>query len=449
MRQSPARARDLRQHLALWELYAQRVAAERNADVFVAAWETRLRAEADSDAFVERVEAHLQSTPEGVVRTREGPWQRWRRAASRWFAEWRLGFALAGATAVLIAGFLLWRPVVGQPVLIAPSLGSAVVERAGEFIPASGQIALLPMDIVNVTGTSVVTIAYAPENTELRLHPSTKVKLLPWAKNKRFLLFLGSIEAAVARQRLFHPLLVRTPQAEARVLGTKFTLMTTTNVTRLDVSEGQVRLTRTTDGAHVDVSKDRYAIAAERVELNALPQTGSLLREYWTNLPGKYINDLLDHPNYPDRPNGSEYVDLLEVPAVGATNYGCSLVGYIHPHVTGRYTFWIAASPAAALNLSRDENPANAVRIFTGGFEFGRGRESQPREWERKVVNMRVQSQPISLVAGRRYFIEAVHKADDRVGHLAIAWTPPGGEREVIAGQYLSPLKPNLKSKKP
>ena len=110
--------------------------------------------------------------------------------------------------------------------------------------------------------------------------------------------------------------------------------------------------------------------------------------------------------------------------------------------------FWIAASPSAAVNLSPDENPANAVRIFGEDFELGRGRESQPREWERKASASRTQSQPIALVAGRRYYIEAVHKADDRVGHLAIAWTPPGGEREIIAGKYLSPLTPKPKGKK-
>ena len=123
-------------------------------------------------------------------------------------------------------------------------------------------------------------------------------------------------------------------------------------------------------------------------ELSALPQTGSILREYWTNLPGSAVNDLLDHPDYPDRPNGRDYVDLLEVPAVGATNYGCRLVGYLHPPVTGQYIFWIAASPAAAVNLSPDENPANAVRIFGDNFDFGRGRESKPREWERKASDI-------------------------------------------------------------
>ena len=412
--QNPARARDLRQHLALWELYAQRVAVERSGDAFVAAWETRLRAEADSDVFVERVGAQLSqpSKPEeaGPLRERplrERPWRRWRRAASPWIAKWRVGFALAGATALLIAGFLISRPVVGQPMLIAPPSGSAVVVRAGTLTQVGGQFALLPMDIVNVTGTSIVTIAYAPENTHLQLLPGTTLKLLPGSEAKRFELRSGSLEAAVARQRLFWPLLVRTPQAEVRVLGTKFTLTTTTNATRLEVTEGNVRLTRTADGVHVDVPEGRYAEAATGVELNALSQTGSILREYWTNLPGDAINDLLDDARYPGGSSGHDYVDLLEVPAAGTTNYGCRLVGYLHPPVTGQYTFWIAASPSAAFNLSPDENPAKAVRLFTGGFDFGRGQESQPREWERKVINMRVQSQPITLLAGRRYYIEA------------------------------------------
>ena len=74
---------------------------------------------------------------------------------------------------------------------------------------------------------------------------------------------MGKLEATVARQRPFKPLLVRTPNAEARVLGTKFTLTTTTNRTRLDVSEGSVRLTRASDGAAVKVGAGQYAVVAD------------------------------------------------------------------------------------------------------------------------------------------------------------------------------------------
>jgi len=363
----------------------------------------------------------------------------------------RSRLAWIGATAMLLIGayhFVLF-PVEGRPVLLTGPGSVVRLERDGAELPAFDGLKLLANDILMISGTNSVGVNYNPEKTRIELLPGTTLRLLDWAKGKHFDLRQGKLEASVAHQRPFKAMLVRTPEAEARVLGTRFSLTTATNRTQLDVDEGLVRLTRRSDGTAVKVSAGQYAIVAGRTELNALPQTGSILHEYWTNLSGSAVNDLLDHADYPDRPNGRDYVDLLEVPMVGATNYGCRLVGFLHPPVTGPYIFWIAASPEAAVNLSKDENPANAVRIFGTSFDFGRGRESQPREWERKATSSRTRSQPITLVAGRRYYIEAVHKADDRGGHLAIAWTPPGGEREVIAGRYLSPLKPKPTSKKP
>ena len=51
---------------------------------------------------------------------------------------------------------------------------------------------------------------------------------------------------------------------------------------------------------------------------------------------------------------------------------------------------------------------------------------------------------PVTLVAGRRYYIEAVLQAGKPGSHLSIAWQIPGhGERELISGDYLSPLETN------
>lgn len=65
----------------------------------------------------------------------------------------------------------------------------------------------------------------------------------------------GELEADVAPQK--EPMVLRTPQAEAVVLGTKFTLSTT----RLEVTEGRVKLTRSSDGAAVEVAAGQVARA--------------------------------------------------------------------------------------------------------------------------------------------------------------------------------------------
>src|SRR5438876_453377 len=83
----------------------------------------------------------------------------------------------------------------------------------------------------------------------------------------------GQFEASVARQRPFRPLVVTTAQAEARVLGTRFTLAATTNATRLEVADGKVRLKRLSDGEAVRVGAGNYTVAAPGYELAPQPLT--------------------------------------------------------------------------------------------------------------------------------------------------------------------------------
>src|SRR6266511_4365830 len=127
---------------------------------------------------------------------------------------------------------------------------------------------------------------FGRESTRIDVSAGTELKLASLKRGKRSNLLSGTIQASVARQRPLWPMIVTTPNAEARVLGTRFTLTATTNRTRLDVAEGRVRFTRTSDGAAVKVGVRHYAVVATSTELAALPQTGALLREIWTGIPG-------------------------------------------------------------------------------------------------------------------------------------------------------------------
>jgi hypothetical protein len=219
---------------------------------------------------------------------------------SNWWPWWPVWTGILAVLAIALSWFLFW-PAVGRPVLLVTSLGSVVVERRGESIGVLNRLALQPDDMVAVGQGEIATIDFLPETTRLELTPGTTVKLLGWANGKEIELRQGDLKANVARQRIFRPFRVRSAQAEARVLGTTFLLAAGTNMTRLEVSEGKVRFTRRSDDKHVDVTKGHYAIAAAGADLTSLPQTGSLLREIWTDVPGAEVNDLLDHPNYPKK----------------------------------------------------------------------------------------------------------------------------------------------------
>ncbi|SEU04459.1 T9SS type A sorting domain-containing protein, partial [Hymenobacter actinosclerus] len=58
------------------------------------------------------------------------------------------------------------------------------------------------------------------------------------------------------------------------------------------------------------------------------------------------------------------------------------------------------------------------------------------------------QSAPVQLVAGRRYYIEALHKQEWGPGYLAVAWRRPDGSRqEPIPGSALIPFTPDLQGR--
>jgi hypothetical protein len=66
-------------------------------------------------------------------------------------------------------------------------------------------------------------------------------------------------------------MIVRTPQAEARVLGTAFQMTVEAGVTRLAVKSGKVRLTRRSDGRSVDVPAGAFAVAGPGADLSPRP----------------------------------------------------------------------------------------------------------------------------------------------------------------------------------
>jgi hypothetical protein len=158
--------------------------------------------------------------------------------------------------------------------------------------------------------------------------------------------------------------------------------------------------------------------------------TGSILYELWKAIPGGAVTDLTSHPSFRRVPTGSELLGQFEAPSNRGQDYGARMRGYLHPPVTGDYVFWIASDDAGELWLSEDESSTNKRRIcFVQSW-------APAREW---TWSPSQESQPIRLEAGRRYYIEALHKQGTAGDGLAVAWQPPGAGREIIPGRALSP----------
>ena len=164
-------------------------------------------------------------------------------------------------------------------------------------------------------------------------------------------------------------------------------------------------------------------------EIN-LTNTGSILREWWVNIQGNKVSDLISDDAFPNQPSGSELLPRLEGPAPFGNNYGTRIRGYLHPPVSGLYLFWIASDDNGQLWLSGDASPANKVQIATVTHWTPRN------SWYRQPEQA---SAPIYLEAGEKYYIEVLHKEAGQKDNISVAWQIPGGPVEVIDGQYLSP----------
>lgn len=161
---------------------------------------------------------------------------------------------------------------------------------------------------------------------------------------------------------------------------------------------------------------------------SACTGTGTLQVEMWTGVSGTNVSAIpVDTP-----PSSMTDITLFETPGNIGDNYGSRVRGYLCVPVSGNYVLWIATDDQGELWLSSDENPANKERIaYVAGW-------TTPRQWDKYPSQ---QSTPVNLVAGRRYYVEALLKEAGGGDHLAVGWQLPDGTLErPIAGSHLVPF---------
>ncbi len=116
-----------------------------------------------------------------------------------------------------------------------------------------------------------------------------------------------------------------------------------------------------------------------------------------------------------------------------ADNYSRRLTGFLKPQVSGDYTFWVAGDDDCRLYLSTDGNPANKTQIaYVSGY-------TNFQEWDKFPSQ---QSAPITLQAGKVYWLEAQEREGGGGDSLAVAWSGPGISRQAIPSNMLFPCVP-------
>jgi len=204
---------------------------------------------------------------------------------------WRLPLAVAASLALALGlgGWLYSRARrAAEPPAYARLSSSAEVRiRRGTVSLRAGQDAVLREDDEIWTGPRAqAVLRYAGEQTEIVIGPDSTLRLCEQA-GKRVDLSRGQCEATIARQPADRPMVFTTPNAVAKVVGTRLRLAVEPRSTRLDVLAGTVSLARKSDERSVLVRAGHYAEAREGRPLSpkpiptthsweALPSTGGL-----------------------------------------------------------------------------------------------------------------------------------------------------------------------------
>ncbi len=165
---------------------------------------------------------------------------------------------------------------------------------------------------------------------------------------------------------------------------------------------------------------------------------GKALIEYWFgNGVGSNLDSLKANADFPDNPADGEYLDAMDLPDQAAwDHWGARLRAWLTPPYNGAYTFWTASDDDSEVWLSTNDDPANAKLICSvegwGGY----------RDWTGTTGPMGpdFKSKPVTLQAGKRYYIEALVSDGTGGGFVSVAWAGPGigSTPTVISGAYLS-----------
>lgn len=141
-----------------------------------------------------------------------------------------------------------------------------------------GQSILENQGILTDGARSSAVVDY-PDHTRLEIAGDTVVSRLADEKDRsRKLVALnqGTLNAEVSKQPAGKSMVLRTPQAEVAVLGTRFLLAAEKESTRLQVEEGAVNFTRTEDRKTILVRSGYFAVAAPGKPLDPVPLPGGV-----------------------------------------------------------------------------------------------------------------------------------------------------------------------------
>ncbi len=303
---------------------------------------------------------------------------------TRFRADRSVRLTLAASIAVLATSAWLWVGSRDAPVLtLVDSSGTVVWNHGGEMrvnVSDGEKLAAGTLETLGETASAQLQFA---DGTLISLTGESE---LSFSEEDQKLLVLrkGSLSAQVKPQPREHPMIVRTPSAEAEIIGTTFNLSARPDDTLLKVDEGLVRLKRLADGTSIDVPAQSSAVASLNSSLKLDPAVTPepLTRwgfEFNTTVPPQIWRGI-----WHDTPEGghmvaSPYVAQKTKEGAVVTHFGVSIrTGYLNPPLALSVTeqsvirYRLKQNEPAPLQLMLITNKPTGS--FGGNFECKIGR---------------------------------------------------------------------------
>ncbi|MFO1501575.1 MAG: PA14 domain-containing protein [Verrucomicrobiota bacterium] len=173
------------------------------------------------------------------------------------------------------------------------------------------------------------------------------------------------------------------------------------------------------------------------------PSPGYWKFEAWDSLDtgdNSLDSTLLADPRYPASPTTTSFTSRFDsrpvYPNDSHEGYGGKISGWLTPLETGSYDFFLRSDDSSRLFISTDDKPANLGAAPIAEQSGCCNAFAEPGVPTTTAA-------PIDLVAGKRYYIEAVWKEGTGGDYLQVAWrkatdTTPAASLQPIPGAVLS-----------
>lgn len=267
---------------------------------------------------------------------------------------------------------------------------------------------------------ATAAVRWAGEAAQVELEEFSEIR---WLSARVCELKKGGLAADVVSRAGQAPLIFQTPEATARITGTRFSLHSDSRATQLRVREGHVALTDKAERGKAEVGAGQFAATSDAV----VPAT----REWpgdgqGTGLLGEYYNH--DYRQMATAAPAYERLDArirfnwersapTPVTITHPDHYGARWTGFIEPRFSESYSFLVVVDDCARLWVDD--------RLVLDAWESNNAHNFY--------------SAPVALRAGQRHSIRLEYGERTGQAHVSLFWRSTSQPIEVVPQSQLHP----------